>query len=412
MAEKTLNTRIILRNDTASNWADANPVLLKGEAGYETDTNKLKFGDGTTAYADLPYFGGTATAVYETEINAGTEHIEAITGVVDGAELHNGDIAIVKELIANGKRQYTAYVYDGSKWTAMDGNYSAENVFLKDNITLAGNYTQVGNLTKSASGTATFSVAGKSIAEALLEIFSKRLQPTATQPSCGITLTGAGAKEVGTEFTPSYSVSFNKGSYTYGPDTGVTVTSYAVTDTLSHSASTATGSFEKFTVEDATNYKVSVTVQHSEGVVANDNLGSPSEPEVKIQAGSKSATSSAVTGYRNMFFGTMTTKPVDITSADVRALTTKQAKGNVNDKSIAIPTGALRVIFAVPSDKQITSIKDVNGLNAQILSSFTTKKVHVEGANSFTAIEYTVYYMDYASANDTANSYLVTVANA
>ena len=411
MASKTLNTRIVLRNDTAENWLTANPVLLKGEAGYETDTNKLKFGDGTTNYNDLPYFGGTAVAVYETEINAGTEHIEAITGVVDGATLHAGDIAIVKELIADGKRQYTAYVYDGTKWTAMDGNYSAENVYLKDDITLAGNYTQVGNLTKSASGTATFSVAGKSIAAALMEIFSKRLQPTATQPSCGITLTGAGAKEVGTLFTPSYTTSFNPGSYTYGPATGVTVSTYSVSDGT-NTASTATGSFAQLTVEDATNYKLTLTVTHTEGVVAKDNLGGTSEPEVKIQAGSKSATSSAVTGYRNMFFGTMTTKPVDITSADVRALTTKQAKGNVTDKSIAIPTGALRVIFAVPSDKQITSIKDVNGLNAQILSSFTTKKVQVEGANAFTPIEYTVYYMDYANVNDTANSYLVTVANA
>ena len=411
MASKTLNTRIVLRNDTAENWLTANPVLLKGEAGYETDTNKLKFGDGTTNYNDLPYFGGTAVAVYETEINAGTEHIEAITGVVDGATLHAGDIAIVKELIADGKRQYTAYVYDGTKWTAMDGNYSAENVYLKDDITLAGNYTQVGNLTKSASGTATFSVAGKSIAAALMEIFSKRLQPTATQPSCGITLTGAGAKEVGTLFTPSYTTSFNPGSYTYGPATGVTVSTYSVSDGT-NTASTATGSFAQLTVEDATNYKLTLTVTHTEGVVAKDNLGGTSEPEVKIQAGSKSATSSAVTGYRNMFFGTMTTKPVDITSADVRALTTKQAKGNVTDKSIAIPTGALRVIFAVPSDKQITSIKDVNGLNAQILSSFTTKKVQVEGANTFTPIEYTVYYMDYANVNDTANSYLVTVANA
>lgn len=411
MADKTLNTRIVLRNDTAQNWLTANPILLKGEAGYETDTNKLKFGDGTTNYNDLPYFGGTSIAVYETEINAGTDHIDAITGVVDGATLHVGDIAIVKELIADDKRQYTAYVYDGSKWAAMDGNYSAENVYLKDNITLAGNYTQVGNLTKSASGTATFSVAGKSIAEALMEIFSKRLQPTATQPSCGITLTGAGAKEVGTLFTPSYTTSFNPGSYTYGPATGVTVSTYSVNDG-STTLSTATGSFAQLTVSDNTNYKLTLTVTHTGGAVANDNLGSASEPEVKIQAGSKSATSSAVTGYRNMFFGTMTTKPVDITSADVRALTTKQAKGNVNDKSIAIPKGALRVIFAVPSDKQITSIKDVNGLNAQILSSFTTKTVQVEGANGFTAIEYTVYYMDYANANDTANSYLVTVANA
>lgn len=411
MAEKTLNTRIVLRNDTAQNWLTANPVLLKGEAGYETDTNKLKFGDGTTAYNDLPYFGGTAVAVYETEINAGTDHIEAITGVVDGATLHVGDIAVVKELIAGDKRQYTAYVYDGTKWTAMDGNYSAENVYLKDDITLAGNYTQVGNLTKSASGTATFSVAGKSIAEALMEIFSKRLQPTATQPSCGITLTGAGAKEVGTVFTPSYTTSFNPGSYTYGPATGVTVSTYSVSDGAT-TLTTATGSFAQLTVSDSTNYKLTLSVTHTEGVVANDNLGSASDPEVKIAAGSKSATSSAVTGFRNMFFGTMTTKPVDITSADVRALATKQAKGNVTDKSIAIPTGALRVMFAVPADKQITSIKDVNGLNAQILSSFTTTTVSVEGANAFTAIEYKVYYMDYAAANDTANSYLVTVANA
>lgn len=385
-----------------------------GEAGYESDTQKLKFGDGTTAWNDLPYFGESAESVakvYQTEINHGTDHKEAITSVVDDASLHNGDIAIVKELISGDKREYTAYVYDGTEWVAMDGNYSAENVYLKDDITLAGNYTQVGNLTKSASGTATFSVAGKSVAEALMEIFSKRLQPTATQPSCGITLTGAGAKEVGTLFTPSYTTSFNPGSYTYGPATGVTASTYSVSDGAT-TLTTATGSFAQLTVSDNTNYKLTLSVTHTEGVVANDNLGAASSPEVKIQAGSKSATSSAVTGYRNMFFGTMTTKPADITSADVRALKTKQAKGNVNDKSIAIPTGALRVIFAVPSDKQITSIKDVNGLNAQILSSFTTKKVQVEGANSFTAIEYTVYYMDYANANDTANSYLVTVANA
>ena len=414
MADKTLNTRIVLRHDTAANWTVHNPVLLLGEAGYETDTQKLKFGDGTNAWADLPYFGEEAESVakvYQTEINHGSDHMEAITSVVDDTPLHNGDIAIVKELIANGKREYTAYVYNGEQWVAMDGNYSAENVFLRENITLAGNYTQVGNLTKSASGTATFSVAGKSIAEALMEIFSKRLQPKATQPSCGITLAGAGAKEVGTVFTPSYTTSFNPGSYTYGPATGVTVSTYSVSDGT-NTASTATGSFAQLTVSDNTNYKLTLSVTHTEGVVANDNLGSPSNPEVKIAAGSKSATSSAVTGFRNMFFGTMTTKPVDITSADVRALTTKQAKGNVNDKSIAIPVGALRVIFAVPSDKQITSIKDVNGLNAQILSSFTTKTVNVEGANAFTAIEYTVYYMDYASANDTANSYLVTVANA
>lgn len=34
-----------------------NPILLKGEPGFEWDTLKLKIGDGTTRYNDLPYIG-------------------------------------------------------------------------------------------------------------------------------------------------------------------------------------------------------------------------------------------------------------------------------------------------------------------------------------------------------------------
>lgn len=58
MANNTLKVKLALRNDTAANWKTANPILIKGEAAYETDTKKLKFGDGTTAYNDLPYFMG------------------------------------------------------------------------------------------------------------------------------------------------------------------------------------------------------------------------------------------------------------------------------------------------------------------------------------------------------------------
>ena len=62
MANTTLKIKLALRNDTAANWAAVNPVLIKGEAAYESDTNKLKFGDGTTAYNDLPYFIGDIDA--------------------------------------------------------------------------------------------------------------------------------------------------------------------------------------------------------------------------------------------------------------------------------------------------------------------------------------------------------------
>lgn len=55
-------TTIITRNDTAANWSSTNPVLAKGEQGLETDTNKLKAGDGVTAWNSLNYIAGGSTA--------------------------------------------------------------------------------------------------------------------------------------------------------------------------------------------------------------------------------------------------------------------------------------------------------------------------------------------------------------
>lgn len=49
-------TKIQVRRGTASAWTTANPVLSSGEPGYETDTGKMKFGDGSTAWSGLPYF--------------------------------------------------------------------------------------------------------------------------------------------------------------------------------------------------------------------------------------------------------------------------------------------------------------------------------------------------------------------
>ena len=48
-------TKIKLRRDSATNWTTANPVLAIGEPGLETNTLKLKFGDGTTPWNSLAY---------------------------------------------------------------------------------------------------------------------------------------------------------------------------------------------------------------------------------------------------------------------------------------------------------------------------------------------------------------------
>ena len=51
--------RIQLRHDTAQNWTNANPILLSGEVGIETDTDRLKIGTGNrwndTNYYDQQY---------------------------------------------------------------------------------------------------------------------------------------------------------------------------------------------------------------------------------------------------------------------------------------------------------------------------------------------------------------------
>lgn len=54
---KELTVKILVRNDTATNWTTANPVLSKGEIGLESDTRKFKFGDGITTWTSLGYAG-------------------------------------------------------------------------------------------------------------------------------------------------------------------------------------------------------------------------------------------------------------------------------------------------------------------------------------------------------------------
>ena len=54
--------KIQIRRGTAAQWTAANPVLLIGELGFETDTNLIKAGDGSTAWTSLTYYTGAVGA--------------------------------------------------------------------------------------------------------------------------------------------------------------------------------------------------------------------------------------------------------------------------------------------------------------------------------------------------------------
>lgn len=70
---------IQLRRDTAANWAAANPVLRAGEPGYESDTGRLKIGDGSAPWVALSYSAGDTLASL-ADVDA--------AGKVDGSVLY------------------------------------------------------------------------------------------------------------------------------------------------------------------------------------------------------------------------------------------------------------------------------------------------------------------------------------
>ena len=81
----TLTALMKQRRDTAANWTTANPTLLAGEIGIESDTFKWKVGDGSAAWNSLAYIPGLSISAYP---------------LVDADIASNAEIAVSK--LANG----------------------------------------------------------------------------------------------------------------------------------------------------------------------------------------------------------------------------------------------------------------------------------------------------------------------
>lgn len=379
MAE--LKTIITLRQGTTAEWANSEVVLKLGEMGLEYLVDgqvKIKAGDGEHLWVDLPYVGSDVKAanVFQVELAEGEiDDIAAIEAAVEAeaAEKQDGDVAIVKALIADGKYSYTSYVYEAALdvegnascgWSAMDGNYSAANVFLKNKIELAGSFDKVGNYNKGKTISA-----GTSLEALLSGMLQQELNPSASIPTASISVSGSNG-EVGTSYTlPTATLKIDSvGSYTYGPATGIT---FAIGDVELKQGSNskknesvmgqdstiklaATDTATLYT-DSAKSYKFTATASHSEGAVPVTNLGNE-YPNAKIAAGDitiadKTAT---FTGWRRIFGGGTTA--ADINSANIRALaqlkktsdsvpTTSGGKGIVFNAA----QGSTKVVFAYPS---------------------------------------------------------------
>jgi len=406
MADTTLQTTIILRNDVTANWANSTLVLKKGEVAIDTEKNIFKIGDGEKTFSQIDkYFASfdevvkainEATKnlhtadVYEAEVNLGADKLAALKALATNP--FKGDFGIVKEKLSpEGKYQYTAYIYDGENWAAMDGNYDAENVYFQKDITITA---PIGVQTIPSSGSKTLATTGKNLKQVFDMIVAEEKNPSTTQPTATLNSSNIGAKEVGTNIAIAYSFATNAGSYTYGPATGVTFSDYEATfngETLTG----ATGTFASMQVIDDTNLSISGKCSSSEGAVPLTNLGNPYETG-KIAAKNYTPSRGTLTGYRGWFYGyyngdNAIAAPASITSAQLRAFGTKTSFPTTMNT-----TKMQQMFFAAPKGK-VSSVAISNAVNGAPLT-VTKGFASVEGANGYTAAEYDLFYVANAVA--------------
>ena len=406
---KELNTRIQLKHGLAASWAEKNPVLLAGEIGIETDTLKMKVGDGASNWKALGYLGADANDILAiinenrdscttVPVAKGQSDTEALATI---SNPKNGDIAVLSKVIDGDKKSYTAYVYDNA-WKAMDGNYNASNVYFDKDLT----YTVgIGTLAQP-SGSATFKAAGQSVEDVLKTLMAKEVDPSTTQPSATLSSNNIDAKEVGTNIAINYNISTNPGSYTYGPETGVTFSDYKATfngETLTG----ASGTFTSVQVTDNMSLSISGSVKHSDGVIPKTNLGNAYE-KGQIKAATKSLSKGTLTGYRNWFYGYKaggaTIDVANLTSANIRALTPQNGSfpGTISTNKMQ------QMFFAIPKGKK-TDVSVANNVNGAPCTVTKVTDIMVEGANGYTAIAYDVWYVNNAAPDGGSNTYKITV---
>lgn len=406
MADKVINTRIQVLNDTAAALeAKKSSIPLKGEIVYDQTNHKMKIGDGKSTLENLKFVGGDEAKHFDVDAEANEEDVAAILRVVGDAEVHTGDTAIVKRVITGDKISHTAYVFNGTNWAACDGNYRADNVYFDDDIT----YTvAIGTLAKP-SGSAKFAARGKNVEQVLSSLMAQEANPSKTNPAVSFSAQGGfGTFEIGTKKNLTYTAALSAGSYTYGPATGITAQTWEVSCTgVTDKKTTATGTFENVVAE-ATAKKITAKATYNEGTVPVTNLGN-AYPAGKIAAGSASKDSNVLQGVRYMFWGPMTTDTA-VDSAAVRALAHNKATGTGALATFGAGAGAKKVIVAIPSDRKITKVIMPSALNADVTALFVKQSttVPVNGANGYAAAAYNIYVYQPASI-DAGETYTVTI---
>lgn len=197
-----VNTRLQVRRGSGELWTSVNPTLYAGEIGYETNTGKLKIGDGLTTWTSLDYVsvplnsgnfieGSGITIVYDTSSDANsfaTWHIdetwlEAFISGSSGALNVEGVQDIIGTSVLGGFGINSSYDDPSGNTTI-----SATGLALRVDAS-----TGIGVSTSSENSNNVYTVSVTGIAHTLVNDWTEAVQDTVgTNAGSGFLVNGTG----------------------------------------------------------------------------------------------------------------------------------------------------------------------------------------------------------------------------
>lgn len=356
---KTINTILVLRNDSTTAWESSTVVLKKGElgVGYLDNGNVIvKSGDGTNTWAALPQVEG----VFEDDLTI-------------------------------------TYAF---------GKYSIP-----------------------ASGSLRVDAKGMTTSQWLKNALAETKDPTVTNPTFSLSASATGnGGEVGTKVTAlTWNGTFTDGKYTYGTQEFPTSTSAGLTKTFvvsnnvnSDTSTNEDGTFtlasaDQITLGDDTVSKTITSVcSYSGSRMPLNNIGETVSGK-KIADGSISKTATInIKGYRKPFWGIQAAAAdlkvaTDYESADVRALSNSGTSAAGLPTTLLVPAGSQQVCFFAKAGTKSTLVaKDTNAMNATVAFTKVANAVNVQGANSYNAVAYDLWYVNWGAGIDAAKNLSLT----
>ena len=364
MAEKTLNTIIVLRNDKSTDWANSEVILKEGELGVSYLDNgnvMVKAGNGTDKFADLPQVESVLESDMMLTYSFGKHSVPA------GGSLNAGGTNMTM----------SQWIADALKKTVEPTIKRYPNAGLSASCSNSGASLEIGSYIKSVSYTGSLSEDGD-------------YETNGKETASGIKSSDLSWKvTLGDDATTEKTTS--TGSYT----TNIQINSTTANTVYATVKATATLSLD--------NVKTPV-----------NNLGE-ANADVKIKgfdaAGTTTKSLSAdvkASGYRNTWYYVGTDDTFELTSANIRSKFTAKNANTTSFGTVTIPGGTKRVAFAVLGDKTLKSVIDVDGQNLDVKANFTKETISIEGANGFEGANYSVFHFENPNGV-AATKYTVTI---